>query len=161
MGQFIAHPWAQPPLTQMVYLLSFLSYLADSESVSACQSDPDTITFNHSKSYRFVERQKLRRKYECVVKYAARALIVRTRAQHLDAQKSCDTDTARGLKWPPKSPLPVLSCRPTYRLQESGRSCLARWPLARLKRIQHRQPADRSYQVTSYDESSDQRSVTK
>ena len=46
----IARPWVPigSPLTHMVYLLPFLSYLACSKSVSACPSarpsDPDTTT---------------------------------------------------------------------------------------------------------------------
>ena len=43
----------------MVYLLPFLSYLADSKSVFARPSDPDPGYDDkyHYRSYRFVERQ--------------------------------------------------------------------------------------------------------
>ena len=41
-----AHPWVpiNCPLTYMVYLLPFLSYLADSKGVSTHPSDSDTMT---------------------------------------------------------------------------------------------------------------------
>ena len=42
----IACPWVptSSPLTHKVYLLPFLSYLADSKSISARPSDPDMMT---------------------------------------------------------------------------------------------------------------------
>ena len=49
----IAHPWVpiSSPLTHIVYLVPFLSYLAGSKSVSTRPSDPDTMTNTALKAF--------------------------------------------------------------------------------------------------------------